>query len=422
MPLLNSAKNAAAITWNARQHPGVSGVSPADIRAALASYVDFAAVTHEITHFNAANPSAPIASGSSPLDAVFVEAVHQFQAKCFAESSQVDGKAGESTLDSLGFVRRTGMNAVDSPNTRAQCRLNNVSARVSGETGGDFTAANWFQNMVNPSFLGRQFSNGIHVVLARKLRVAENSLLAQAAYGGMTPVELGRALGIDEEHKGARPSASSNSVHTFGLAVDIRYTSNPWVAGQHVERDSSGNLTTAGQATQRANQEFTEAANRAALLISGVTVNFTPAFLNGLRTSPTADIHATLSQRSADLRAYLRLHNNPTEIQRKIAERQAAGTPGMLNAGETAAAAAARWQTLIANDLANLGRADSNFTGRDPRNGFMNLHRDLVVALRDVAGLAWAAVDIGAECGDMMHFDDRLAGVGRVAHGSRCAS
>jgi hypothetical protein len=310
---------------------------------------------------------------------------------------------------------------VDTPNTGAQCRLNGVSGDISAAAGGDITAGNWFRNMVNPSFMGRRFRNGVHVGLIRKLRVAENHLLQQATYSGLTPVELGRALGIEEEHKGARPSATGRSMHTFGLAVDIGYGRNPWVAGQHFDRDAAGNPATPGdQAIQRANQQFTEAMNRAALLISGVSVNFTPDFLHGLRTNSTAKIHATLSQMSEALRLYLRLHNNPADIQRKITERRLAGTAGIVNAGETEAQAAARWGRLIAGDRANLRRADSNFTGRDPENGFMNLHLDLVIALRDVAGLAWAAIDIGdRESGDMMHFDDRIAGVGRIAYRSR---
>jgi subtilisin family serine protease len=417
-PILNAAQNAAAITWNTRKHPGVSGVSPSDIRTALAAYVDFTAVSTAINDFNTRNPTAPLAPGAPPVDAVFVEAVHQFQAKCFFERAQVDGKIGESTLDSLGFIQRTGLNSVDSANTRAQRRLDNAATQISTATSGAITAANWFQNMVNPSFLGWRFSNGIHIVLVRKLRLAENHLLAQSTYRGMTPIELGRALYITEDHKGARPSAASNSVHTFGLAVDIQYASNPWVAGQHVDRDSNGALTSAGQATQRANEQFTRAVNRAALLISGVTVNFTPAYLYGLRTNATNAIYDILTQRSADLRAYLRMNGDPAAIRGKLSERQSAGTTGVLNTGENLAAAATRWQTMIADDLANLRGVDSNFTGRDPLNGFINLSRDLVIALRDIAGLAWGAVDFGGECGDMMHFDDRLTGVGRVAHNS----
>lgn len=48
-------------------------------------------------------------------------------------------------------------------------------------------------------------------------------------------------------------------------------------------------------------------------------------------------------------------------------------------------------------------------------NGFMNLPRDLVLALREYACLAWGAVDFGPrQSGDVMHFDCRVDGIGRA--------
>ena len=162
--------------------------------------------------------------------------------------------------------------------------------------------------MMNPSFLGRRFGSGVHLVLVRKLRLAETHLLAQSAYGGMTPVELGRALGITQDHRGARPNAQSGGMHAFGLACDIEYAGNPWIAGQHIERDkATGDPTEAGATTEAANAQFSRAVNRAALLVSGARLNFTAAYLDGLKSRPTAEIHDELSRRSEDLKSYLAL-------------------------------------------------------------------------------------------------------------------
>ncbi len=50
-----------------------------------------------------------------------------------------------------------------------------------------------------------------------------------------------------------------------------------------------------------------------------------------------------------------------------------------------------------------------------PLNGFLNLHADLVYSLRQIAGLAWGAVDFGPRAsGDIMHFDLRTIGVGKL--------
>jgi hypothetical protein len=46
-------------------------------------------------------------------------------------------------------------------------------------------------------------------------------------------------------------------------------------------------------------------------------------------------------------------------------------------------------------------------------NGFLNLHPDLVFALRQIALLAWGAIDLGPNAsGDIMHFDLRTLGAG----------
>jgi hypothetical protein len=410
VPLLSAASNADALRWNNRNHPTTSGVSPNDIRTDIARYVNLTAIGAAIQNFNLANPTKAIQLGTPPMDAVLVEALHQFQAKCFFESGQIDGKAGESTLDSLGLVKRTGMNSVDTRNAGAHGRLGQVD--VAGLTNNEFTADTWFDHMVNPSFLGWRFlqggnPRGVHLSFMRKLRVAERALLAQSRFSGKTPVELGKALGFSsrsEEHKGARPTSTTASMHNYGLAVDIKYTPNPWVKGA----------------------DFTRALKNAALLTSGVRITQATSqrFLHDLgadATLTTARIFDTLSQRNRDFREYLTLDANPAGITPLLQSRRADGTPGVFaNATETIAQAAQRWRTKIRDDLANMRAQGSPFrptdgAARDPLLGFLNLDRDLVIALRDSACLAWGAVDIGhgaGGSGDMMHFDDRVCGIG----------
>lgn len=54
----------------------------------------------------------------------------------------------------------------------------------------------------------------------------------------------------------------------------------------------------------------------------------------------------------------------------------------------------------------------TNFVeNRDPKRGFNNLHRDLVINLPDDAQLTWGAIDFGSMNGDVMHFDVRRRGI-----------
>jgi hypothetical protein len=250
--------------------------------------------------------------------------------------------------------------------------------------------------MTAPAFLGHTFRNGIHAVLLRRLRTAERHLLGMPAYGGLTPVKLGQALGIREFHRGARPTATTGSMHTFGLATDINYTGNPWIEGSDIVR----------------------VLQRARRLVSGTTLDggSTAASLLHARlaTKPTAEIYDFVWSLDRDFRSYLGLHDDLEELIQLLEGHRQNGTPGIFNAGESIEQAASRWRNMIASDLGNLGSNDG-FVGRDPRNGFLNLAKDLVIALRDFGCLAWGASDFGpGASGDIMHFDCRNTGLGRV--------
>ena len=405
-PLLTPRQSADAIAWTTKMHAAASGVSVTEIAAALASYVDPAAITAAIASHNKANPAKAIAPGTAPVDAAFVESVHQFQRKCYANGRDHDGRAGESTLDSLGLIARTAkvFRHADRTNTKAQKRLNARRSKVAA-AGGGLTAANWFDHMVDPSFLGQRtrYGHGMHVELVRRLRKAERHLLTLPAFQGMTPVRLGGALGVVEVHRGARPNAGDNSLHTFGLAVDIAYCGNPWM-----RRTTSW-----------------DALKRAALLVSGVTLRqrTAGAYFHSLgsdSTRSTESIWDELRRRSDELATYLQLADDPTGLARVLEARQAAGTAGVLAAGESLDAATARWRASMRKDRRQLEKGD--FEKHDsPTNGFLHLDRNLVVALRDQGCLVWGAVDFGpgrkshmVGSGDVMHFDARIGGVGSV--------
>ncbi|MBM2620816.1 hypothetical protein JIG36_35485 [Actinoplanes sp. LDG1-06] len=377
-PLLSARQSAEAVAWTRRMHPAVSGVGPDDLRARLREYVDEAVVA---------------AAVRGDADAVLVESVHQFQIKCYRDPREHDGRAGESTLDSLGLVIRagTGFRGADRGNARALQRLRNLKA---GAFTDGLTAASWFDAMADPSVFGRRTVGGagLHLLLVRRLREAERYLLSLPAYQGKTPAALGAALGITEPHGGARPGqATSGSVHTFGLAIDIGYLANPWI-----NHDTSWT-----------------ALKNAANLVSGtrLTARTVTAYFAALGESgrPTGDIWDELHRLSAELVTYLRLADDPAALR-------AALRPGLTQPGETPDAAVERWRSQIRRDRERLVANDFSH-GRRPENGFLKLPRDLVVALRDRACLAWGAVDFGPSAdgsGDMMHFDARIGGVGEA--------
>ncbi|MER9526095.1 hypothetical protein NKI96_21290 [Mesorhizobium sp. M0292] len=392
-PLLLPAVNQAALAWNEQRHPSVSGVGLGRIAITLESYVDFASVKVAI--------AAAQGAAAATDKAVLVEAIHQFQSKTYVDAAQHDGRCGESTLDNLGlYLGRPGLNQVDVANPTAQAHLTSINKKLAGVADNPaapatLNAANWFRHMTAPSFLGQTFRNGIHAVLLRRLRAAERHLLGMPAYQGFTPVKLGQALGIQKFHRGSRPTATTASMHTFGLATDINYTGNPWIKGSEIVR-------------------VLQCARR---LVSGMTLeggSTAASLLHANANKTTVEIYDFLWSLDRDFRSYLALRDDAEELRQLLERHHQNGTPGIFSAGETLDQAAIRWRNTIASDLANLG-TDDGFFERDPRNGFLNLSKDLVIALRDFGCLAWGASDFGlGESGDIMHFDCRNTGLGRV--------
>ena len=398
-PLLTPAESASAVAWSTANHPAMSGIALADINAALANYVDAAAVQSAILRRNALDPTHPIDASSLLAAPVIVECVHQFQRKCYLEPNQHDGKAGESTLDSLGLIARTGMRTARKQNKDAHQRLIDRDKKVQAATAGEFSAANWFARMTDPSVFGwtTKASKGLHVVLVRKLRQAERYLLTLGPFRGMTPARLGTALGLTERHGGARPEDATADMHTLGLAIDISYMANPWIH----------------------NESSWRALKRAASLITGTNLaqSSVGVYLSGLATGAvrsTGEVWDELHQRNDELIAYLRL-DRPT-LEATLSDRAQGWPTPVVTPGEPIDDAVRQWSANISEDNRDLDAGD--FNGHLPaKDGFLTHPRDLVIALRDHGCLAWGAVDFGPSSqgsGDMMHFDARVDGVGRV--------
>src|SRR5262249_18353272 len=157
-----------------------------------------------------------------------------FQLKCYRTPKQ-PGWANEAILDSLGFWPRqvllTAAQTNDWARNRVRTRKMAIEAALAttNDLTKNLTYANWSNPFANPCFLGWGVVRPIHVYLARKLRKAELWLLSQPRCAGLTPAELGTLLELDEQHAGGRQVASSRSIHTLGLGIDIKYGSNPHV-------------------------------------------------------------------------------------------------------------------------------------------------------------------------------------------------
>lgn len=362
---LSPSKNAKATLSNATAL-SKSGLSATAVLSSLERYLNKAAIRQALLQYNQSNPSVTYkVETAGSVDAVFTEALHQFQAANYIDPKQHDGILGRSTLETLGFIEHGLKQKLSSAGFYGQKQLNSAPIKngVPIHSNNEFNANNWYQFILKPSWLGIPISDGIHLALLRKLREAETWLFNQPQYAGMTPAALGKALGFtaSTHYSGARLSATKQAMHGFGLALDIHVIGNPWIGAGWT------------QSTER---------KRMLDVLKKASGNNLPgenvlAYLHSLAVTmgnDTAKIYTTLQQRHTEFIAYLK--NNPAELQ--------------------------FWKISL------------TFGNRNPLNGFLNMHPDLVYALRQVAGLAWGAVDFGPGAnGDIMHFDLRTIGIAK---------
>ena len=393
--LLSPTESAQAIKWNRERHPSKSGVRFEDIVTDLNRYVDFGLIRKAIE-----NSGGKYTISDGTIDALCVEAAHQFQAKVYFQADEQNGGVGPSTLDSLGIVKHKLKPAIGAVFGRGVVRK--VSSEISRLTNKEFNDKNWFDTIVGPSFLGHRITRqgqGIHLLLLRKLREAENYLLSLPAYAGLTPVALGRALGLDKKtvnYSGGRMSGDDQAMHGVGLAIDIDVTGNPWVGAGWIKDDQAGRDWLVNQIKTvkdaKLLSKYQDMLNKR---------NERYRFLEVLRTAAGGALN---SVPKTTIAAYLH----------SIAENQGSDTRA---AYDTLARRNDEFKDLLQNTASELRwwRSSGTFDNRNPLEGFLNHHTDLVYALRHQALLAWGAIDFGPSAsGDVMHFDLRTVGAGQV--------
>jgi hypothetical protein len=185
-------------------------------------------------------------------------------------------------------------------------------------------------------------------------------------------------------------------MHSSGLAIDIDTAQNPYVfAGENMDKDGP-------------NEIMAKHLRQAAQIYGGEAV--TPANLwKWSHQSSTEELHARVDAASQSLRKYLVLAETGSDSEiRDLFVAKAGFTP----AEAEAAVAGVR-------HFGKKGFIDENWKGgkryfqdnlnRTEATGLTNMSTDLLVALRDVAGLAWGGGEMSesGESGDFMHFDCR---------------
>ena len=161
---LSAAVNIKATKLNQNQVQK-SGVTLQAIVAVLNNFVAIPAIKQALIERNQANSGAPylIDNSGDAVDSVFTEALHQFQMANYLNPKEHDGILGQSSLETLGFVKHQLRPRLNSSGFYGQKQLNNASIKseVARQTGNEFTSENWYQFMLKPAWLGVKISDSI---------------------------------------------------------------------------------------------------------------------------------------------------------------------------------------------------------------------------------------------------------------------
>lgn len=247
------------------------------------------------------------------------------------------------------------------------------------------TPAAWEANLVSDAtFLGVSITRGIHQELADRLVLAENFL--RARHPDQSDAEVAGQIGLysisGRRVPGTAVGGARISNHAFGLAIDVNYRGNPFIARSATVDDIIARAT-----------EF----------VLGDEIR-----IRRRQPDTTEEIRARYERASDALRSYFAMRENRQALTAHLTAR------GLPTDTETVD----RWMRQITADYQNTTLQGEFATprgspDRDPAAGFIDLSQELVEALTGRAGLTWGGAYARGK--DIMHFGWRQGTV-RTGH------
>ncbi len=260
--------------------------------------------------------------------------------------------------------------------------------------------ADWLDQIQAGTFLGIEVT--AHYELLNRLKAAEAYL--ELKYPNTAPPEIGAKVGCKTiNSKRRRPTRRGRGMHQWAMAFDIDIRDNPWILGQKIKGNKINNA--AAKVIKRAAKFMMKGEG-----LSGGRNRYT-------RVTKMKRMGAQLT--TDELADRLVASNDALHTYRKLAGNREAIREQYERHPENSAVrkkSLAYWVRRVRRDHRKLISRRGNWDHRDrPKStnmGFMSFKKELIIALRDVAGLAWGACDLGISNGDMMHWDLRSTPLG----------
>ncbi|HVH71109.1 MAG TPA: hypothetical protein VNB49_08385, partial [Candidatus Dormibacteraeota bacterium] len=205
-------------------------------------------------------------------------------------------------------------------------------------------------------------------------------------------------------------------MHGLGMAVDFDVLENPYVLNESGEAELDKDLVLAY--------------DHIAQFMLGDPQSSLRKLKRGraaFGTGSIGDVWEALHRESVAMTQYFNLRGNSEALSNFLEHQWPASHPKQAapDIAVVKAQMAKDYETLGGKTagggkLPTGGKGDRPFAptsgggAGDPGTGFLNLPKEFVQAMTD-AGLAWGAIDIKGEPGDIQHFDLRLMGLGKTA-------
>ena len=343
----------------------------------------------------AAPPTRAAVAGWRTSDATSEYALTQEQRKTLAGQTAAERARDLAAFDKMTRTRLATLKRAEKKGTlrRGEAQelaaLRALQARVDAAqaalkrldveevlAGGGYTVAEWYGQVQRGSLLGIPLR--VHRALAERLTRAEAAVVGDPAVNPdkLNAAALGAKLKMYPSTSDMRPPKAATggtklSMHTFGLAVDLNYTGNPFVG-------NAGKLVP-------------EIVQRATGLVLGTRIDLLT------HIGEAREAYDTLAKASAALKTYLAYRDsaNLKELTAKVGARsrtegEPADVPG--------------WLAQIERDRTRLLGAPDFKKHKSAEEGFIDLDKAVVLALTG-AGLTWGGTYPRAK--DIMHFDLR---------------
>ncbi len=259
---------------------------------------------------------------------------------------------------------------------------------TAARAGGGTTYAAWQAAWVEVTLLGKTLGQG-HPHLAKKVQAADAYL--RGKYPGKQDAEIRGELGWDGSGQGAYYALGLH-YHSMGLAIDIEPSQNPYIF-----RGKEGKTDTA--------DDWYEALFKIATNVYGGDVITAKMLGDWSKELSTEELYAKINATSDAVSQYMDLTKADTET---FVQTLMASTHHAYTEKEARAIAGRR--------KGHWDKFHDSERRQTKAKSLTNMHEDMVIALRDVAGLAWGAGEFtaseGGVNGDFMHFDCRNDSVG----------